>query len=95
MSKTQVFWLGNSSSKPQVLSKLNLKFSSNFELLGITFDLDIKKMIAKNFEQKIIEIEKVLNLYKKFNLSLIGKVNVIKTLALPNLVYLFAVLPKP
>ena len=37
----------------------------------------------------------MLNLYKKFNLSLIGKVNVIKTLALPKLVYLFAVLPNP
>ena len=35
----------------------------------------------------------MLNLYKKFKLSLIGKVNVIKTLALPKLVYLFAVLP--
>ena len=52
-------------------------------------------MIAKNFDQKIIEIEKVLNLYKKLNLSLIGKVNVIKTLALPKLVYLFTVLPNP
>ena len=35
----------------------------------------------------------MLNLYKKFKLSLIGKVNVIKTLALPKLVYRFAVLP--
>ena len=52
-------------------------------------------MIAKNFDQTIIEIEKMLNLYKKFNLSLIGKVNVIKTLALPKLVYLFTVLPNP
>ena len=52
-------------------------------------------MIAKNFDQKIIEIEKVLNLYKKFNLSLIGKVNVIKSLALPKLVHLFTVLPNP
>ena len=95
MSKTQAVWLGNSFTKPQCLSKFNLKFSSNFELLGITFDLNIEKMIAKNFDQKIIEIEKVLNLYKKLNLSLIGKVNVIKTLVLPKLVYLFTVLPNP
>ena len=46
-------------------------------------------------DQKIIEIEKVLNVYKKFKLSLIEKVNVIKTLALLKLVYLFAVLPNP
>ena len=88
-------WLSNGSTKPQFLSKFNIKFASNFELLGIFFDLDIKTMIAKNVNKKIIEIEKVLNLYKKFKLSLIGKVNVIKTLALPKLVYLFAVLPNP
>ena len=35
----------------------------------------------------------MLNLYRKFNL--IGKVNVIKTLALPKLVYLFTILPNP
>ena len=95
MSKTQAVWLSNGSTKPQFLSKFNLKFSSNFELLRIFFDLDIKKMIAKTFTKIIIEIKMVLNLYQKFNLSLIGKVNVIKTLALPKLVYLFAVLPIP
>ena len=85
MSKTQAVWLGNSSTKPQIFSKFNLKFSGNFELLGITFDLDIKKIIAKKFDQKNIEIEKVLNLYKKLNLSLIGKINVIKNLGFQNL----------
>ena len=51
MSKTQAVWVGNSSTEPQFLSKLK----SNFELLGITFDLDIKKMIAKNFDQKLLK----------------------------------------
>ena len=51
-------------------------------------------MIAKNCDQKIIAIEKMLNLYKKFKLSLFGKVNV-KTLALSKLVYLFVVLLNP
>ena len=40
-----------------------------------------------------MEVEKVLSHYKKFNLTLIGRVNVLKTLALPKLVYLFSVLP--
>ena len=59
-------------------------FACNFELLRIFYYLDIKTMIAKTFNEKLIEIEEVLNLYKTFNLSLIGKVSVIKTVALIN-----------
>ena len=50
-------------------------------------------MIQLNFYKEISEINKILNMYSKFNLSSIGRINALKTLALPKLVYLFTVLP--
>ena len=37
----------------------------------------------------------MFNKWKKWNLSLIGKITVIKTLTLPKLIYLFTVLERP
>ena len=52
-------------------------------------------MLDINFNKNINEIEKVLIFYKKFKLSLIGKVNVLITLAIPKIVYTLTVLPNP
>ena len=73
----------------------SLNWVTKFDLLGITFHLDLNKMLNLNYEKGISDIEKILNVYRKFKLSLLGKVNVIKTMAIPKLVYFFSVLPSP
>ena len=57
--------------------------------------MNLEEIVESNFLTKILDIEKLFNLYKRFNLSIIGKVTVIKTLALPKLEYLLTVLPNP
>ena len=57
--------------------------------------MNLEEIVESNFLTKILDIEKLFNLYKRFNLSIIGKVTVIKTLSLPKLVYLLTVLPNP
>ena len=52
-------------------------------------------MFHLNFDKRISEIERIISMYSKFSLSLIGKVTVIKTLMLPKIVYLLTVLPTP
>ena len=52
-------------------------------------------MIELNYNPKLIAIDKVLQSYSKRRLSLIGKIPVIKTLAVPKLVYVMKVLPPP
>ena len=52
-------------------------------------------MMELNYCKKINEISQVLTDYSDKGLSLIGKITVIKTLAIPKLVYLFTVLPSP
>ena len=63
--------------------------------MGVNFSVNLEEIVESNFLAKILDIEKLFNLYKRFNLSIIGKVTVIKTLALPKLVYLLTVLPNP
>ena len=43
----------------------------------------------------MVDIEKIIAFYSKQKLSLLGKITVIKSLAIPKLVYLFTVLPHP
>ena len=63
--------------------KINLNWVTQFVLLGITFHLDLNKMININYEKGISDIENILNVYRKFKLSVLGKVNMIKTMAVP------------
>jgi len=49
-------------------------------------------MFDLNYKVKLKQIEGILNCWRTRNLSLIGKICVIKTLLLPQLLYLFSVL---
>ena len=72
-----------------------MRWVKEFVVLGINFSVHLDQLEGLNFEKKIIEIEKLFDVYSMFNLSLVGKLTVIKTLALPKLVYLLSVLPTP
>ena len=52
-----------------------------FKALGFTFSLDTELLL-----------EQVMNCWRQRNLSLIGKIKVVKSLLLPQLLYLFSVL---
>ena len=95
LEKTQAIWVGDPRHKNKINQWKQLNWVCQFDLLGITFNVKQDTMIRSNFDKKIVDIDKTLNLYRKFNLSIIGKINVIKSLAIPKLVYLLTVLPTP
>ena len=66
-----------------------------FKVLGIKYDLNKTEFWADNFKEEIIKIEKLLGNWTLRNLSIQGKVTVIKSLALPILVQSLTVLPDP
>ena len=94
-SKTRAVWIGSKRYSDAILCPdNNLNWShSNFRLLGIEFSLDLSTMIDLNFKKKIKEITGVLKSWQHRKLSLLGKITVIKTLALSKLVHLFTSLP--
>ena len=66
--------------------------TNTFKTLGINFSLNINSLYELNFIPQLHQIEQTLNCWMHRNLSLLGKVTVIKSLLLPQLLYLFSVL---
>ena len=96
LEKTQVAWIGHVGVRNRALcNDLKLTWVKNFKLLGIVFDNDVDKMLEKHFSGRLQGIENLFNLYQKQHVSIIGKITVIKSLAIPKLVFPLSVLPKP
>ena len=63
--------------------------------LGIFFSYDQNKTNELNFAEKIRNLEKTLNSWKKRNLTLYGKISIVKTFGLSKLTYNASVLVIP
>ena len=94
--KTKVIWFGTNRMQRFMLDKdFDWKVGGKFTMLGITFDLSQNNWTNCNYQNKMIEFKKILNSWTLRDLTLLGKITVIKSLALPKLVMLFNVLPNP
>ena len=69
--------------------------TNSFRYLGINFSLNVKALYELNFIPKLTQIQQIINCWRSRNVSLIGKITVIKSLLLPQLLYLFSVLCIP
>lgn len=74
---------------------MKLNHVTEFTLLGIQFSTQIKSVVNLNLDKKIKQIENLLKQYKRRNLSLLGRVTVVHTMALPQLVHVLSVIPSP
>ena len=94
LSKYEAIHIGSLKGSDSCPFKdVGLKWKSNsFKTLGINFSLNINSLYELNFIPKLAKIEQTLNCWRHRNLSLLGKVTVIKSLLLPQLLYLFSVL---
>ena len=95
--KCQVLRIGSLTSKTIELMK-HRKFSWNSNkasCLGMVFKTNREKSLSSNLEPKIIEFEKCLMQWRHRKLSLMGKIVVIKSYALPKLIYPLTSLPNP
>jgi hypothetical protein len=61
--------------------------------LGIEFSLDLNRITEINFSKKIKELSAILKSWQHRKLTLMGKITVIKSLALSKLVHLLTALP--
>jgi hypothetical protein len=98
LDKTEAICLGSRRICHEQLlpdKHLSWNFSAKFKLLGITFNLSESDKTLGNFTEKVQSVKNILNLWSYRDLTYIGKVTVIKTLALPILVQCLTVLPNP
>ena len=95
--KCQVLRIG-SLTKSEVIYLKHRKFqwnSSKATALGMTFTTNKKSNFQVNLEPKIADFEKCLMQWQHRKLTLMGKITVIKSLALPKLIYVLSSLLNP
>ena len=97
MDKTQVIWIGSrKNSQIRYMPEFNFVWDPGiFKVLGIKFSTDISTIVDINFEGKLNDIQRTLNIWYKRQLTPFGKITVIKTLAMSKIVHLLTNLPDP
>ena len=97
MNKSKCAILRLGSLKHKTLSYCDkYKWNINQALaLGIILSNNAKIITEINFKDKMLEFEACLERWKKWNLSLIGKITVLKTFAIPKLLFPLTVLESP
>ena len=93
MKKTQVCVFGNiPPGNPNICPDLDLRWSQDFELLGIKFDGSLSKL-EENIASKIIEIDKIISCWKYRFLSPLGRAVIAKTLLLSKINHIAFAVP--
>ena len=95
--KTQIMWFGSEkNSKKRYMRDRNYTWDPGIvRILGINFSIDLDRICEINYRGKLTELENIMNVWSKRNLTPFGKVVVLKTLVIPKLLYLFLNLQDP
>ena len=96
LDKSNAVWIGlKAGSGERLCPDLGITWADNFTLLGINFDAKLQNMNLNNLEPKLLKIDAIFGAYDKWNLSLLGKICVIKTMVIPKFIHLLSILPNP
>ena len=97
VDKTKVIKFGKDRDSSDVLCPdLNLIWTDKFTSLGIEYDTkDLENITLLNIEPKLIEIDKLINIWQTRNLTLIGKIILIKSLFISKFIHILLSLPSP
>ena len=95
--KTQLIWIGKKrNSKDKLETTLDLHWGENgFDLLGIKYNTNLKKMIELNYSKYTKQAEQVIKHWNKRMLTPMGKITVIKCFIMSKFVHIFTSLPTP
>ena len=95
--KTRAIWIGSlCDSTKRLCHEYNLDWKQGpFNILGIKFSTNVLDIPKLNYEGITNKITNLFKSWKKRNMTLFGKVKIIKTLALSKLVYFLINIPRP
>ena len=92
--KTEGLWLGRGRNRNDTLGNIKWE-NSSIKALGIHFGYNKHELEERNWLEKIESIKKCLKIWNCRDLSLQGRVLIIKTVALAKVVYLLTALSVP
>ena len=97
MDKTKVVKFGkNRDSSDNICPDLNLLWTKKFTSLGIEYDAtDLDNITDLNIEPKLIEIQKLIRIWQLRNLTIVGKITIIKSLLISKFIHILLSLPSP
>ena len=96
VSKCYAMWIGrNSFSEDKICTELNLNWGTKVKLLGIVFRPDCSNIVLENITPKKEAMMRICGMWKNRNLSLIGKITIVKTYLLSQLTHVLSSLPSP
>ena len=96
IKKTQAFWVGkDAETREPICSDLALRWTKKLQVLGIIFANDETQSVEENYGSKLTRISAIIASWNRRNLSLGGKIIIIKTLLLPILTHILTSLPSP
>ena len=85
LKKTEALVFGDSSLWEGVSNMYTLR--NVIKILGIYFGGNGKERDDLNYRETLKSIKKSLNLWKWRGLSLLGRIQIVKTFAIPNLIF--------
>jgi hypothetical protein len=83
-------WLGKDINNRE--TPLDIKWVKEVHSLGIFFSYDTDSVIQKNFMDRAKEFKQILDMWRQRDLSLIGKITILKSLAFSIIIYQCGVL---
>ena len=89
--KTEILALGNNFLQASDFPKQNL--CEVIKILGIYFGYDVRQSDNLNFRETLTSIKKSVNLWKWRGLSLLGRIQIAKTFAIPKFMFRASVIP--
>ena len=95
--KSEIAWIGSerhNQSKVGPFQWVNLNENA-IKILGINFTYNPELAVKLNFENKVTQFGTLLNLWKSRNLTIYGRCQVLKSLAMPKLFYICNVMVPP
>ena len=85
VDKTEVIWLGKNNRFGKICN-INIT-SKPIKVLGIWLSKDADEVLNLNFEERIDKLNILLNAWKQRNLTIKGKIIILKSKALPLITY--------
>ena len=93
VEKTEAMWIG--SFENRVDKPFRVKWQKCVKLLGIFLTYDVRLLVEKNFKQRLKKVKNTINSWKMRGLSIYGKVNIIKSILFPKMIYPSSILCTP
>lgn len=95
--KTRAIWIGSLSySNRHICQEYKLDWTQGpFKILGVTFTVEVYNIWDANTNEIYQKIENLCKQWSKRKLTLLGRITIIKSLALAKFIHLFLALPNP